>query len=340
MKFDLSTLFKGASPRAETAVEQATETIVEPTVAAVVVAKAVSLEAATAQVAAAGFDVSNVSEQEDGYVFTQGDHVDGDVSLMKTGDHVGVAMVNVSKDFWSFEYGNTSFAEAMAQQGLIPGVCMGVEVLHSVLMSCMDAARNPGEAAELMSRATQDFQAYLTNLVSVVPAMAFKADLIKFDDTMLVKADEPAAEEAPVEEPATPAEQDETAAEEPVVEEPTEPETPVVEEPVEGDEPTETVEKADTPAAPTDFAAFMEQVQGLIQGVTEQVTTGFAGVNKSVEDLNGRIDSVENLAKSAEAAAKGVIPTPAPGERMPVDKSDKVQKADSAPIDTAYRRPD
>lgn len=341
MGINLSMLFKSeaAVETAEVVAEAAAPT---PTVVAVMVAKSITKEAATAAVEAAGFQVSDIEAQDAGYIFKQEGWNDADteVLLLKASEEVGVAVAHVAKMFEQYCPDTVSFKEMVATNGLYGMLNVAKDAVAEVIYNALRKADSSDEAASTIAVAIDDFKGYVTGLLKSIPVVAFKSEDIVFKSEDRVSKAEPevVAEAAPAvvidtakDEPAQ-VEKAEGAQE-------AEAETAKAVEAEGEPEKVETVEKtAEVDPMKAMFDGMFEQVQGLINGVTETVQNGLTNVQKSVEDLGVRVTEVEGVAKVAKSTVEKVISTPAPAERMPVTKHDAPRGAEL--IDTGLRRLD
>ncbi len=223
--------------------------------------------------------------------------------VFKANEHVGVAVANVKKAFYSWP-DSGEFAENIQKAGFFPGLYLANEVLTETVYSIMNSVEQPAEATAKLETALKQHQEYVMALSQNLPVKAFK-----FEDLA------PKAPEAPAEpaEPVVKAEGEEEGGES----------TPVVQEegteepPAEGAEPVVKAEgEEEAPAvAPIDPDKFMgtlqemitKAVSGVETSLAKKFDTGMSEVTGKVEALKKDVDSVKEQARKAEEAVHGTL---------------------------------
>lgn len=335
LSIDLSKLFKREQPKPEPDVQPGAA------VAAIVVSKSILKDSASRMVLAAGFKADVVEEQDAAWLFKQEEVAEAPVHVLMVNKEVGVAVANVQKEFWAYDFATTDFNELMAQEGLIPGLMMACEKLESVMGNCLYKAANPSEAENMITNAITQFQAYTSGLLKAVPQAAFKAEKIRFVEADYVSAtkEEPEVQPETVvtkeEVPQTPEAETKTDA--------------VVDTPAEGAEgegqkgPEVSVEQ---PVAKTELSPEMKELvatlkgemQGLVQEAVKPVNDQLAGFKTELAGVVKQVGEVRELATKTEKTVKGVVPAPAPEEKVHTDI--KKSEVSGGMIDTAFHRPE
>lgn len=106
------------------------------------------------------------------------DDYDPEQSLtLKFSDNVGAVVSNVKKGFCSWG-DSTDFMDNMKTSGYFPGMRMAMEALGDTIYACMYEAGEGEEGSPVaaVSKALDDFSAYVKQLTAEVPVVAFKMD--------------------------------------------------------------------------------------------------------------------------------------------------------------------
>lgn len=325
-----------------------------PVVVGVATMKSEDMTGITKVLEEAGFKVQKSEDLEDGStVFPQ---VEGatfeDTTVIRMNDNVALAMKAFKP--WSLDFeveGGASFSELCAAQGFYPGISTLLDVLHAAILHSAENATNPADAAKEVGKMFDQAKAYTMGLVNALPSKAFKleslepevavkgeqqsADLENQEGTTTVANPEPApapaakAEDAtvtdPVVDPAAATAAETTASQEPAATSAPAPAAKAEADPL-------LLKMAETLAG---LAKKMDTVTESVSGVTKEV----ANLSQGMQDLSGRVDGAEKVAKAAHEALEGTVVLGSggdAGDRTQAVKSDK--SSSGREIDTAYAR--
>lgn len=305
-------------------------------VASFVVNKGADLELARAKIEKAGFSVKDVEDREGLTVYHQ-KTAPKDLEhqyVVKTSDDIGVHVV-CTKEFVPYDYETTSFKELFAKSGVLPNIFMAHEVLKEVIMNTLYSpdTKTSVDAANVIKQALSEFAMIVEGMVENIPVSAFKIEdpnLIAEVTKQLEKKEEPSPEKDNT------AKEDHENLEE--GEEGEEVEQLDSEEDKQ-DEP-EAVEKQDEPEAiekedQSEVLKAIKDLSGEVSSLKESVS-GLDEIKKGLTALEGRVEEVSKVAKSADEALNGVTNADPEGDRATFVKSDSKQK--SVLKDTAYAR--
>lgn len=317
------------------------------------------------------------TEDGDNVAFlAKGEEADDTTGILKLNDNVALAVTGLKKGFSSWDYESTSFSDILASGTFYPGFCMAQDMLQSTLRNIMDAATEPGSAAELITKACDEFKSYVGVLASAIPVHAFKADVAvqkafagkdpEADKKAKAMADAAAKEaadleakkkketkkaDAPVVEVNVDVEGDkpqvEAPKEEPAKEEPkTDEKDPPKAEPAQKTEEQIAAEAA--AAAGTTEEAKVDPSAELLKSVQEMLSAGFttiseqfqkavADVKTEVESVNSRVGALSATVQKTEEALHGTVAVTAAGDRTGVQKTEQSDESKVPPLlDTAY----
>lgn len=302
---------------------------VTPEVVAVVTMKGEGFDSIKDQIEKVGFSIADAEEMEDGsVVFKQGD-MEGDTTVVRLSDHVGVVVKGFSP--YSMEMAvseDLSFSDACAAQGFYPGIRVVMEVLTSSIGSIAQKAETPAACAKAIDKMFDEAKAYVSSFVAGLPVKAFKLEDIAPEQV----------EETP-ETPEVPAVAGEAEApadsepEEGTVVEKSE-ETPDVVEP-KGltEEQVASIVSAQVDGAVGDIAKKLEES---LAGVTKSFQESIQAVTGAVEGLVGRVEKAEQTVEAAKKAVAGtVVPGSESGDAEPVARKTETGSTGGT-FDTAY----
>lgn len=279
----------------------------------------------------AGFTVQKTENQEDGStVFPQ---VEGatfeDTTVIRMNDNVALAMKAFKP--WSLDFeveGGASFSELCAAQGFYPGISTLLDVLRTAILRSAENAMNPADAAKEVGNMFDQAKAYTISLVNALPSKAFKLESVEVE---VVVGDEPQSADLENQEEYT-----EVASEEAPF--------PVVK----AEKGSVTNPAAPTPAVKEEADPLLTRMAEVLAGLTKKMDTvaeSVSGVSKEVatlnqrtQELSGRVDGAEKVAKAAQEALEGTVVLGSGG-----DAGDRTQAVKSEgnkagrEIDTAYR---
>lgn len=293
-----------------------------PRVSSVAVSKAADLEASKLHLQAAGFSIDTVEETEDAVLFVQDADVRGERVVMKLDDNHAIVVANVEKGLATYPE-SVSFADNLASAGFLPGVQLGISMLHDTIYNSVQKAENQSVAVTTVSKAIEDFRSYVMALAGSLPVEAFKLDSI------LKSAPKVVAQEKPVETVAKTADGTETPTETKEVTKGDE--APVETESKSNTEQTEKVEAVKSDEAPTeaDAASDKEVVKADTGATSEQVTEEVAKADEATETEAG---TEIQVAKEAEAKATEAPATEPSADWVSIIKSAVAEAV--APIQT------
>lgn len=289
----------------------------------VVTMKGAGLESIKKQVKDAGFNVDNMVEHEDGsVVFSQSDE-GGDGTILKMSKDV--ALIVKGFEPYSLTQDNSTFAEIVKAKGFYSGIYSTLGVLTDAVSEAVSKSANKEDINSAVTKLFGEAQAYLQTVVSALPEKAFKLEAVKseeVDDTETEQEADAGAQDGETSTGEATGTDEKTDAE--VTDEAT----------VTTETTTETTAEEPAPKVEDVVAKAMEGVQAAITNMAAQFKTDLAGVNKSVSELNGRIDTVEAVAKTAQDAVKGtVIITSHDDQQTTVAKK---HRSGMGEIDTAF----
>jgi hypothetical protein len=157
----------------------------KPVVIGYVTMKGDNYEAVVKGLKEAGVDVSQPVELADkSVIFKQGDvEVDPEQTVViKANDEVALIVKGFCPYDMQMSYGEqATFEEVCKAQGFYPGVRTMLDVLASSVMTLASKADAPDEAATDIAAMFDEAKAYVTQMVSDLPVVAFKAEVLKFE---------------------------------------------------------------------------------------------------------------------------------------------------------------
>lgn len=161
---------------------------VTPELIAVVLQKGSDVAGYTAALADMGVVVKKheVHEESGTDVLVVKDDYDSEQSItMKFSDNVGAIVSNVKKGFCSWG-DSTEFMDNMKISGFFPGVRMATDALMDTIYNCMHEVGEGEAPAAVVSKALDDFSAYVKQMAAEIPQIAFKMDSL--EETVLKAA--------------------------------------------------------------------------------------------------------------------------------------------------------
>ena len=166
-----------------------------PSVGFVAVAKTIPLEMATKMVADAGFDISAVTEQDSGYLFSQKGYLATDtVTPVHLSNDVVIGLKNaddLAKGFEAYDWQSTDFKTMFAKEGAMPMVSVACSALMDTIYNVMSNSDKVETAKAMIDTVLGDFHSVVNQIVGGIPSTAFKLEDIvrKFDAPMGTIAD-------------------------------------------------------------------------------------------------------------------------------------------------------
>lgn len=150
-------------------------------VVGVVTLKGEGFESVKAQLESSGVKVSDAVEMEDGsVVFKQQDgEMAGEGEVVRISDHVALIVKGFRPYMMDMEIGGEAFSAICKSQGFYPGVGTVMDVLSSGVMQAVEKAEDPSKAAAAVSAMFDEAKAYVSNMVSSLPSVAFKSEFIE-----------------------------------------------------------------------------------------------------------------------------------------------------------------
>ncbi len=304
-----------------------------PEVVGVVTQKSDALESVKTQIEANGFAVADSKEYDDGCViYKQGeDEIDADKdTLIRINDNSAIVVKGFSPYCMEMENADgVSFADQCKSQGFYPGIGTAMEVTRSAIMKMARDSSDPKAAATAVAKMFNEVSAYVTGMISQLPAKAFKLEEIEVAEA--VKAEE-----------VTPAETTETTT---TTTETTTTET-TEQAPADVVVKTETTEtvvtKNETVKGLTaeDVAAIVAKantdvltsVKSLIETTTKATTEAFT---ESLKTVNSTMESLTNRVVKAEQAVNGTVNGADTDEDLEVPAV-KSERGGMGEVDTAF----
>ncbi len=305
-----------------------------PAIAAVIVNKAVDLEATKARLTKAGFQIETFDESQDGVIiFPQVDELP-DVTPGKNGAYIvkmdeslSLILTGVEKAFEPINFDSTSFDEVLAQEGMRPGIHLSMDILGATVSNILAKVEDRPQMVTDLTKALDEFKNHIVDMAQAVPENAFSVDFFKAEIAPVAAPVQAAPAEGTPVAPITPA-----PTNAPVVETPAEApaQVPVGDAPA-GDPPAEGMEKV------------IGQMADLAKGITA-LTAATGKTQEQITALSTRVEDTATLAKSAADAADKVSNTVRGGaegdpvDNAPVKKAVGEYQGGSNPplMDTAY----
>lgn len=101
-----------------------------------------------------------------------------DERVIHLGKKAGIAygVSNLSKELSLYDATSTDFDETMKAEGFVPGLHVGMEVLHQTIfnIAMSEEASSPQAFGQSVQKAIDEFGAYVSDLISALPERAFK----------------------------------------------------------------------------------------------------------------------------------------------------------------------
>lgn len=157
-----------------------------PAVVAAVVRKGADLKAVKTRLIKAGLSVAAMEEKDGVIVFKQPNVEGFDEGVLKLDDDIGLVVSGIAKAFDSFDTKSLTFSDLFATEGFYPSLHMAKDMLGYTVGNIMQKAETAGQAAEMISKAVDEFKAYVTALAASIPQHAFKADVERVSKSMTV----------------------------------------------------------------------------------------------------------------------------------------------------------
>lgn len=158
-----------------------------PKIAAVVVLKGFDISKTQPEMEKHGFVFTEKHEQ-DGYdVYNQPGRADtAPVTILKYDDNMALMIqgigdlrqqVPVKKDFKAWDVEACGFMDALNTNGFYPSMSISLEALQTAAFNCVSSANSPEEAAGMVTKAIDDFKAWMIPCITSIPTQAFKAEV-------------------------------------------------------------------------------------------------------------------------------------------------------------------
>jgi hypothetical protein len=301
-------------------------------------ASGTELEKVAKAIEEAGYSVAKADTYEDGSVcFMQVDEADleaDDVSVVRLSENLAL----VVKGFSPYrDVVSNSFVDAVKAQGFFSSVYNACDAFRDSLRTILDTSDSPADANLGATKLFTDFQAYVTGLVSDLPASSFR--MASSVDAIYV-AKEEAEEEAEEEEEELDADFDLPADEEVTEENPAEvvEKSDTSEDPAKEETPVAKTDEQTPTTTPDDIAKVLEAISGLTLAV-KSVSDGQEALAEEQKSLGLRVDEVTRKSEDALKAVGGTVLGSASGADAPAGDTN-TQKSDSDPrsgcFDTAF----
>lgn len=124
-------------------------------------------------------DKADITEQEGLFIVRKsGGEPSADEQIVHLGKATGVAytVANLKKELSLYDVSGTSFEETMKAEGFVPGLMVGMDVLHQTIFNiAMSDDTNSAEGfANAVESAVDEFKKYVGDLIGALPEKAFK----------------------------------------------------------------------------------------------------------------------------------------------------------------------
>lgn len=160
-----------------------------PTIVGFAVAKSDKTEGFIAALKSEGYEFTQEDINDGGAVLTVKTADPENITTVKLNEDVAVMIEGVKKGFYGYS-DSTDFTEKMSTDGFYSSLYTAMSVLGDTVCSTMYKADN-GAPVEIITKAFQDAQNYVTSLVTAIPVSCFKLEKIK---PVVTTRDEPPAE--------------------------------------------------------------------------------------------------------------------------------------------------
>jgi hypothetical protein len=154
-------------------------TVVAPAVVGVYMTKAANEDAIIAMLKAAGVDFEPLlkGEIKGMTVYTLKSGVNpADTMMLKVSKDVALGISGLKKGFCEYDFNSSDFGENVATSSYVMSLSGAAQALGSVVSNVLQDAADPTAAAVGISKAVDDFKAYIMTLTKAVPVSAFKFD--------------------------------------------------------------------------------------------------------------------------------------------------------------------
>ena len=161
----------------------AAEVSAAPEIVATIVSADTDLDKVTALLKESGLDTAVLVKSEgEGFVtFAKADaDTAEDTVVIKTGESLALIVRRVRKAFDAYT-GSTSFTDAVKAQTFYMSYYTAKDVLSDSIASAIQAAGTPADAVAAVGAIIDEFKAYVTVLMSALPATAFFVDRGMYD---------------------------------------------------------------------------------------------------------------------------------------------------------------
>lgn len=306
----------------------------DPFVSSVVVSKSADLDEAKAKIEKMGFSIEKMEEKDEVIVFGQ---AEGEVdALYKMQDEeIALGITGIEKGFDAMDFETASFKELFSKQGVVPSLYAATDSLMSVMFNIFEKAESDKDVTKMARKALKEYSAAVEKMVSEIPASAFKADFMKFEEEEVEKS-EGEAEEGEAEEVEKSEEKSEGKEEVEKSEEKSEDNEKVEkEEEAEGEEAEEKEEAEKSEESSEQKDTELGEVLKAISALTEDVQSLKKSQEESAVDLESKIEGVKQLAEKADEAVNGFTTNVEQTDREVTTKSEK-KGYKPLVIDTAY----
>lgn len=150
-------------------------------VVGIVTMKDERLDSIKEQLEANGFDIAKQTEMEDGsVVFKQGDtEMDGEGQVVRISDHIALVTKGFNPYLMNMAIGDQTFEQVCKAQGFYPGIGTVMDVLRTSVMQFAAKSEDPSAATDAIDSMFDEAKAYVVQMVSTMPASAFKTETIE-----------------------------------------------------------------------------------------------------------------------------------------------------------------
>lgn len=333
---DLASVFKREKPAAAA-----------PEVVGVITLKSEGYESVAGQIGEAGFVTTAPVEMEDGsVVFGQGTGMADDSTLVRISENAVLAvkgLVPYDMDL-SFE-GGTEFATVCKTQGFYPGVGSVIDTLRTSVLTLAEKSENMEATLENIEKMFDEAKQYAVTMVQSLPAKAFKLEFVFPEESAepVDKGFKPFVKGG-----GTADDNEDPNKDTPELDKDGNPIKPMKAKKEDGSEGNPADAGGNTPA-PVVESVTSEKVAEIVGAqmaeFTAKMESMFAGVQKSVADaaeevktLGTRVESAEQIAKSAQKALEGTVVLGGASEAGDhVEVARKREVRSGREIDTGFR---
>lgn len=152
----------------------------KPEIVAAIVQPGADIASVASLFKAAGLEPKAFTKSEKDGITTvakDGHEAAVDAAVLQLTDGTALVVSGLKKSFDSYAYNSTDFQAVMSTEGVYPSMCVAKDALGGVISNILYKSNSPGEAADLVATAIDDFKTYMVGLLGAVPVSAFKMDI-------------------------------------------------------------------------------------------------------------------------------------------------------------------